>query len=251
MFFAVTFVAIAGALFLPRIPQPPAYHDFSDERTVLGVPNFGDVVSNLGFLAAGIYGIAVTLRRRQQFADGREIAAWLVLFVGLVLTTFGSSYYHLRPDNARLFWDRLPMTLGFMGLFAALLGERISVRLGFRLLPLLIACGIASLVYWIWSEQMGRGDLRPYLLVQFYPLVAVILLLWLFPPRYTRGYDYLIALGFYALAKVVEVADRAIYALSGQVVSGHNLKHLAAAVGGYWLARMLAKRERSPGGPST
>ncbi|MGH9524173.1 MAG: hypothetical protein ACRD3E_16745 [Terriglobales bacterium] len=243
LFVFTTVLCIVAVFFLPRIPQPPAYADFADKRALLGIPNFGDVASNLFFLLAGFYGIAVTLRRRNQFHDSREIVAWLILFAGVTLTAFGSAYFHLLPNNERLVWDRLPMTIGFMALFAALLAERVSVSLGFRLLPFLLAVGAGSVIYWIWTEHQGRGDLRAYLLVQFYPLLAILLLLWLFPARYTRGYDYLVGLGFYAAAKALEVADKPVFALTRHTVSGHTLKHIAAAVGGYWLARMIALRE--------
>jgi len=243
-FLAVTGGAIAVTFLLPRYDLPPTYHDFADRRMLFGVENFADVASNIGFFVAGLYGIAVTLWRRWGFEDQRELPAYIVLFGGLVLTAFGSGYYHLRPDDARLLWDRLPITVAFMGLFAAMISERLSVPVGFRLLPLLVCCGGASLWYWMWTVETGNRDLRPYILVQFYPLLAILLLLWMFEPRYTRGYDFLIALAFYIAAKVFEVADKPVYAATGNVISGHTLKHLSAGVGGYWLARMLASRER-------
>lgn len=246
VFLAVTASAIAVTFLLPRYDLPPTYHDFADRRALFDVANFGDVASNFAFLVAGLYGVAVTLRRREHFEDQRELAAYLVVFGGLVLTAFGSGYYHLRPDDARLLWDRLPITVAFMGLFAAMISERLSAPIGFRLLPLLVGCGGASLWYWMWTVETGNRDLRPYVLVQFYPLLAILLLLWMFEPRYTRGYDFLIALAFYVVAKVFEVADKPIFAATGNIISGHTLKHLSAGVGGWWLSRMLVNRERLP-----
>lgn len=244
VFLAVTAGAIAVTFLLPRYDLPPSYHDFADRRALFGVANFDDVASNLAFLVAGLYGIAVTLRRRRHFEDQHELAAYLVLFAGLALTAFGSGYYHLRPDDARLLWDRMPISVAFMGLFAAMISERLSVQAGFWLLPLLVACGVVSLWYWMWTVETGNRDLRPYILVQFYALLAILLLLWMFAPRYTRGCDFLIALAFYVAAKAFEVADKPIFAATGGVISGHTLKHISAAVGGYWLARMLVQRKR-------
>ena len=133
------------------------------------------------------------------------------------------------------------MTVGFMSLLAAMLMERVSLRGGLiALLPLLVL-GTASVLYWYATELRGAGDLRLYLMVQFYTLVLVLLLLWLFPARYTRGSDLVIAMGFYVLAKFLEIVDRPIYRLGG-IVSGHTLKHLAAAIGIYWIFRMVARR---------
>jgi hypothetical protein len=47
--------------------------------------------------------------------------------------------------------------------------------------------------------------------------------------------------GLYVLAKILEALDRPIFEL-GHIVSGHTLKHLAAAGAGYWILRMLRKR---------
>jgi hypothetical protein len=157
-----------------------------------------------------------------------------------LLTAIGSSYYHLAPDNARLVWDRLPMTIVFMALVAAMIEERISVRAGLWLLPFLLAIGVFSVWQWYWSELRGAGDLRFYAAVQVYSALVLLLVL-LFPTNYTRGGDLGVVVLFYVLAKLLETFDTQIFAL-GHIVSGHTLKHLAAAMAGYWILRMLRKR---------
>ena len=133
------------------------------------------------------------------------------------------------------------MTLGFMSLLSAMLMERINLRAGSLALAPLLLLGIASVAYWYVSEMHGAGDLRLYLMVQYYTLVLILLLLWLFPARYTRGGDVVVAMGFYVLAKILEMADRQIFNF-GHIISGHTLKHLAAALGIYLIFRMLARR---------
>lgn len=238
---AATAVVLGKFLSGQRIPQDPRYHAFADRRSFLGVPNALDVLSNAGFLLVGAWGLAIVLRRA-SFRDVRERTAWLVLFVGVTLTSVGSAWYHLAPTNATLLWDRLPMTLGFMGLFAALIGERVGMKWGAALLPPLVIVGVASVLYWAFTESRGVGDLRPYYVVQFYPLFAIPLLLLLFPPRYDRGVDLLIALGCYLAAKVTEAYDVSIYEATW-IVSGHTLKHVLATIGIAWLGRMLLLRE--------
>jgi hypothetical protein len=164
-----------------------------------------------------------------------------VFFTGVALTCFGSSYYHMYPANDTLVWDRLPMTLGFMGVLAAMIAERISVRVGVRLLPMLVLGGVLSVVYWSWSEAHGQGDLRPYFLVQFGSLFLLLAMLLLFRPRYTQSWCWWIALGFYTVAKLLETFDRQIYSAVG-FVSGHTLKHLAGAVAAFFIAWMLRTR---------
>jgi hypothetical protein len=227
---------------LPPMPQPAWYHNFADQRLWLGISNFANVASNLAFAMVGIYGIVFIRRNAQRtFLDPRERWPYLGVFVGLFLTAFGSAYYHLAPNNAHLVWDRLPMTIVFGSLVAALIAERISVSAGLKLLPWLIAFGAGSVLQWYWNELHGHGDLRIYAAVQAYSALALLLAL-LLPPRYTRSQDFAIVFGFYVAAKIFETADRQIYSL-GHVISGHTLKHLAAAGAGLWIVRMLRLRE--------
>ena len=247
--------AVALIFFLlPRIPQPEAYHLFSDRRSLLGIPNFGDVASNLPFAVIGVLGLFFLLRSDSNEASGRFLESgerwpYLFVFVGLLLTAFGSTYYHLSPNNSRLVWDRLPMTVAFMSMVAAIIAERISLRVGLWLLPILVLVGMGSVLQWYASEMRGSGDLRFYAAVQVYSALVLLLALFL-PQRYTRGSYLAIVVGFYALAKVLEALDKPIFA-AGHIVSGHTLKHLAAAAAGYYILRMLQKRRPIAPVPST
>ena len=228
----VTAIIVLAAAFSPRVAQPQSYHNFADTRGWLGIPNFGNVVSNFPFATVGAWGLWFICSRRGQekFLDERERWPYLLGFFGLFLTAFGSSYYHLVPENARLVWDRLPMTLVFMPL-VAMIAERISVKAGLWLPPVLTSIGAGSVWQWNASELRGKGDLRMYATVQVYALVVLLIAL-LLPAKYTRSGDLLWVVGFYALAKILETADRQVFALTGRTLSGHALKHLAAAAAG-------------------
>jgi hypothetical protein len=238
---ALAVVLAIIALFLPPIPQPLAYHNFADHRPWLGIPNFGDVVSNLPFAIVGLCGlIFLSKPHLGKVNDAGERGLYLFMFAGLILTAVGSAYYHLAPGNARLVWDRIPIMMVFMALLSAVIAERVSVPSGLALFPLLELAGIASVLVWRAGELHGHGDLRFYAVVQVYAILVLLLLL-LFPAKYTRGSDFAVVVGFYVLAKILEESDRRVFAL-GHVVSGHTLKHLAAAAAGYWILRMLQRR---------
>jgi hypothetical protein len=203
------------------------------------------VVSNLPFALVGVCGLIFLRKpRRDKVNDPRERGLYLFMFAGLILTAFGSAYYHLAPGNSRLVWDRIPINMVFMALLAAVIAERVSVRAGLLLFPLLELAGIASVLVWRAGELRGHGDLRFYAAVQAYAILVLLLLL-LFPANYTRGSDFAVVVGFYILAKILEESDRQVFAL-GHIVSGHTLKHLAAAAAGYWILRMLKKRDYVP-----
>ena len=233
------------------IRQDPSYHLFADTRTFFGIPNFNDVVSNIGFAVAGVLGVMAVVgpARREIFVDASHMRPYFVFFLGIALISLGSAYYHWEPSNERLFWDRLPMSLGFMAISAAVVADRIDARAGNGwLLYLLLAVGVVSLVYWIWTESLGRGDLRPYALVQFYPMVALPLIIGLFPLcRYTLGRYLALGILWYALSKIFEHFDHEVFGLLGHTVSGHTLKHLTAAVAPFFVMRMLLARARRPG----
>jgi hypothetical protein len=245
LFCAVAVVIGVSALLLPPIPQPLAYHNFADQRGWLGIPNFGDVVSNLTFAIVGLWGLVYLFQPGAgKFSGSRERWLYTVMFAGLILTAFGSAYYHLEPGNTRLVWDRIPIMIVFMALLAAVIAERVGVPAGLALFPVLQSVGIGSVLVWRAGELRGHGDLRFYAAVQVYAILVLFLALWL-QPKYTRGADFAVVVGFYVLAKILEESDRRIFAV-GHIVSGHTLKHLAAAMAGYWILRMLQRRERIP-----
>jgi hypothetical protein len=237
----LTVVALAAAFLLPAVHQPLEYHDFADHRHLLGVDNFLDVVSNIGFLAFGLLGLAVVFRHHTCFASSAERWPYAIFFVGVLLTALGSAYYHLAPDNETLFWDRLPMTIAFMGLVASQIVDRINVRFGLALLLPMLFVGAASVIYWSISERMGAGNVLPYGILQGYSVVILLLLAVLHPSRYTRGSDIYWVFGWYVLSKVLETFDAQVLGIL-HVVSGHTLKHLAAAVAAFAVCRMLMRR---------
>jgi hypothetical protein len=242
IFLGFTIAAFVRVLFLPRIAQNPAYHKFIDSRSMLGIPNFFDVISNLLFFAAGLWGLILTIPRRQTqaFQEAYERWPYAVFFLGITLTCFGSAYYHWSPTNQTLVWDRLPMAIGFMGIFAGTLGDRIGPRIGRLCLAPLLAFGIISVLYWHFSEMKGVGDLRPYVVVQFYTIAAVFLLIFLFPARYTHAGWLIAGGGAYGLAKIFEAWDRRIFGIFP--ISGHTLKHLFASVTAFCIIIMLRQR---------
>jgi hypothetical protein len=241
--FLLALAAIVAAIVAPPVPQDPAYHRFVDQRTFFGVPHFWNVVSNVPFLFAGVYGLWAWRRARWRFA--RDRWPWLIVALAGVLICFGSGYYHWAPDNLTLFWDRLPMTLAFMAILSATVGERIHPRTGFLLLLPLLALGLLSVEVWRRGELAGAGDLRLYALVQFYPMLALPLIMLLFPARYTHAQGMWQMVGFYALAKVLEFFDRPVFQWTAGVISGHSIKHVAGAVALAAVFYMLAARKPS------
>lgn len=204
-------LSLAALLLVPPIAQDQLYHGFADQRTLFGVPHFWNVVSNVPFVLVGAAGLT-----RFREATAR------ILFLGIFLTGFGSTYYHLAPSDGALFWDRLPMTMGFMALLAGAIGERTNLRTELLVLGPLLAIGLLSLLVWQWTD-----DLRLYGWVQFFPIVAIPLLLWLRPVH--SGVAWLLGAGLvYVAAKAFELTDAGVYSALG--LSGHTLKHLVAGL---------------------
>jgi len=244
----VKVLAVAAALLIPAMPQPVAYHDFADHRDMFGIHNFLDVASNGAFLVVGVYGLVVALGRRAQFEFTLERWPYVIFFVGVTLTAAGSAYYHLAPDNETLFWDRLPMTIAFMGLVCSQIVDRISVRAGLALLIPMLMLGAASVIYWRVTERAGVGNVVPYGVLQGYSVVILLLMAVLKPSRYTRGKMLYWVFGWYVLSKVLETYDAKVFEWD-HLVSGHTLKHLAAAAAGVAVWMMLTRRtliEKAP-----
>jgi len=236
-------VILSGSLVLMLSIEPfgqdPAYHAFADRRRLLGIANFMDVLSNLPFLLVGLAGIRLCWSRALPQLQEPVRAAWLTLFIGIALVALGSSWYHLHPDNRTLVWDRLPMTIGFMGLFVALLGEYVNARLGRVLLFPAVLLGLSSVLYWYWFD-----DLRFYLWIQLLPLLLIPVIMLLFRSRYSHQWLLALALGLYLLAKMSERYDRQVFDVTGYLFSGHTLKHLLAAAGCAAILQMLRGRHQ-------
>jgi hypothetical protein len=241
---------LLGLLALDPIPQSPDYHRFADTRSLFGIPNFNDVASNAGFALVGILGVSVVAGkwRRAIFVERFDAWPYLAFFVSVALVSVGSAYYHWRPSNDRLLWDRLPMSIAFMAFCSAIIADRIDAKAGnVWLLPALIGLGLASLVYWRWTESLGQGDLRFYGFVQFYPMIAIPAVCLLFPEyRYVSGGCIALVAAWYAVSKLLEHFDGQVFDLLNRSVSGHTLKHLAAAAAAFVVLRMLLAR-RSAG----
>ena len=228
-------------VYVPPIPQWDSYHNFADARSFLKIPNFANVISNIGFLAVGSFGL-VKIYQKGCFESSIDRVPYILFFLSVMFIGMGSSYYHWEPSNGSLFWDRLPMTTAFMSLFAAVISDRINRTLAiYIVLPILLIAGIYSLIYWQQTEATGFGDLRFYGMVQFFPLVAIPLIFWLYRAyRYTSSQPVLWVFVWYACAKLLEHFDHEVYNLLGKMVSGHTLKHLAATIAILYIVKMIA-----------
>ena len=218
---------------IPRDTIKPESHAIND----LGIDSLDFL--DIAFAIDKAFGIKMPLEQwTQEVNDGKATGrdriatvlwqfgrdrASFVLFLGVFLTGFGSTYYHWDPNDDTLFWDRLPMALTFMAILAVAVEERVSAKAGAILLWPLLALAVFSLLLWRWTD-----DLRLYGWVQFFPCIALPLLFVACPAKYSGTSYWLIAAAFYALAKLFEFYDHAIYSV-GFILSGHTLKHFAAA----------------------
>jgi len=228
-------IAVLVAAFASPISQDQAYHAFGDHRHLLGVDNFWNVVSNLPFVLVGLLGLHECWR---QTSGGKmphvvmyELPSITVtFFAGVLLTGLGSAYYHLDPNNHTLIWDRLPMTISFMAFFSLIIGCHVGYKAAkIMALPLLLA-GLGSVVYWRNTEFLGVGDLRPYALVQFLPILLIPVIMTGSGAKALRAAVIWKIIGLYMLAKALEHWDVQIYLGLGSEMSGHAIKHVAASL---------------------
>jgi hypothetical protein len=225
---AISLGVIVVVAMADPVPQDPLYHVFADQRSMAGIPNFLNVMSNLPFLLFGIAGWRVVFTHTETVTAATK-PAWIVFFFGIALTAIGSGWFHLEPNNDTLVWDRIPMTIGFMSLVSIIVSEYFSPTLGRKFLVPALLVGAGSVVYWAYSESLGAGDLRPYAIVQFLPMLLIPLVIVLYRTRSDLGQYVWWMIGFYVAAKVAEQLDDQLFAL-GSAVSGHTLKHLLASL---------------------
>ena len=245
LMFGICFVVFFVLFSLDPIEQDVKYHDFADQRMYFGIPNALNVLSNVAFFFVGIYGLHVIYYAgEEKFEKTTEKVAYWFLLNAVVFISFGSGYYHWNPTTGTLFWDRLPMTVAFMSLTSALLTEQLNLYWGRMALFPLIILGMFSVMWWSFTElaEGYRGDLRMYAAVQLAPVLLSPFILTMFVGRYTHTGHYMIAMGLYVVAKVVEFYDHGIYYWSNHLLSGHSAKHLIAAAGIHVAVEMIKKR---------
>jgi len=235
----ITVASMAIVFGMAPISQNQAYHSFADNRTFIGLPNFLNVVTNLPFIFIGIYGFLLL----GKFYGTKPIfLIYATLCLGIFLTGLGSSYYHYNPNNFTLIFDRVPMTIVFVSFTMFAFAECINARLALILFIPILMIGLASVLYWGYTELLGHGDLRFYGFVQFYPILFIPLLVFLFHPACYNQWltTLLLIITCYGVAKLFEHFDKEIYLYTG-FISGHSLKHLAAAISCWFIVRLFIK----------
>lgn len=233
LLYITLFTSMAVFIFLKPIPQDISYHDFANDTMVFGIPNCWNVLSNFGFIIAGLMGVLFTKKNNIQ-----NPIIWL-LFTAVILTGFGSAYYHFMPNNSRLVLDRLPMTIVFTSFFALIYSWCFSAKTGFRIWLFSLSAGVYAVLYWQYTEHAYRGDLRLYAIVQFLPIVLIGIIL----ASNFRKHDYLVKpiamiVVWYVVAKLLEHFDQGIF-IETNFFGGHPLKHLAAAIATYYIYKMV------------
>lgn len=224
LIYAISIIAVVTCFFIKPIHQDQEYHNFADSATLFSIPNFWNVISNLPFVIIGVIGLIKVMSIKEYPLKSN----FVVFFVGIFFTGFGSGYYHFNPNDTTLIWDRLPMTISFMSFLSIIIGEFIDSNKGKKFLPSFLFIGMLSIVYWIFSE-----DLRFYALIQFLPILLILIILFLSKKELAYKKYFWLIIVFYTIAKFLESYDDFIYSVTYKMISGHSLKHIAAAVGPY------------------
>lgn len=241
---AILLLSLAVFFILPPIPQNQSYHNFADKRPFFGIPYFFNVISNLGFLWIGREGLRYLNDGNPPNLPNKRMYK---LFFGFVfLGGIGSALYHLWPNNATLFWDRLPMIIAIMALVSVIAGECINFNLGKNLLWPLVGLASFTVVQWEFTEFLGRGDMRAYAFAQILPVlfVPLMLLKQRDPPQGDiRLWKMVLLVG---VARVAEFLDWIIFLFTFHLVSGHTIKHIALTLGVYEVFLHMKEQKAAP-----
>lgn len=238
----IAIIAVVSISQFPPISQDLDYHQFADQDTLFGIPNMLNVLSNIPFLLVGLYGLMFV--RREKTNLGAMYRGALTFCIGVALVSIGSGYYHWMPTNETLIWDRLPMTIAFMGLYSMIVSAFVNAQSGVRLLPWLLLAGIVSVAWWFLTESSGQGDLRWYVLVQFLPMILSMVILLSYKVDNLNKSKLVWVLGWYIIAKLLELGDLQVLEFTS-LISGHSLKHVAAAIASFYVVAWLRTMKTS------
>ncbi len=200
-----------------QMVQNQAFYNFADQNSLIGIPHFHNVISNLMFTLFSGYGLYLYFSNSQEYS-----ISWLVFLIGVFFVAPGSAYFHWNPNDQTLVWDRLPMTVGFMGLMSAAMVDVFKIKNEKLLLSTLVLFGLYSVIHWI-----VFNDLRVYTWVQLAPIIGLLYISFFLPSNVLRPRYLVIAILFYALAKASETYDQQVLDYIGY--NGHSLKHILAS----------------------
>jgi hypothetical protein len=218
----VVVAAAIAAIVSPAITRGSSFHTYADQRTWLGLPHAGDVLSNLPFVLAGAAGLA-------RLAAVASLPS--LVFVAIAGVGLGAGAYHVEPSDAALAFDWGPIVLTLAFLAALVIGDRIDRAAGAAAAVVFPAVAITTVAAWYLDGGTGAppGDMRWYVITQA-TLVAIVAFGSLIPATTSapatlhRGWILAGVAGFLA-ARGLAAADRILLDAVG--LSGHSLKHVA------------------------
>lgn len=239
----ISLLSLIVVFMLEPIPQSLSYHQFADQQPMFGIPHALNALSNIAYLIIGYYGYRLinSNKKVELVASIRHV--YRLFFISVAFVGLGSFYYHLSPNNSSLLWDRLPMAIAFMSFLTIVIAEYINEKLATKLFLPLILISTSSVLYWYWTESIGHGDLRMYILIQYLPVLLMPVIFSLYTSPFTMRFYFWLVLVCYGLAKGFEIMDFELYELT-KIISGHTLKHLMSAAGPYMLYLALKKRKK-------
>jgi len=210
--------AAVAVIALGPITRGPEFHRYADGRTWLGIPHAGDVLSNLAFLLVAAWAMPAA---RARGVPGAVAACGGVAAIGL-----GSGIYHWAPSDPTLVLDWASIAVTLMLVVVAVGRDRIGPRAGHALLAFAPLGAALAVGWWVWTGGTSGGDLAPYVAIQALGVGLPPLIALAAPGRIGAGW-LVAAVGGFALARVLARHDAALLDAIG--VSGHSLKHVAAA----------------------
>ena len=219
-------------------------HPFVDARFWWGLPNAMDVLSNLPLLVAGLWGLVVLNFSRRTRLPVITHQALSVFFWGLLFTAVGSSVYHWMPDAHSLVLDRLGMAVTFAGALGLAMAERVGASVARNTSVTVLVSGSLSA-----ALPLTHGNVLPWVVVQFGGMGFMAWAALRTPLPTATGVSLGGLITLYTLAKLFEMGDAAVFHATGDLVSGHSLKHGVAALAAWPVIRALRQNAAAPGKP--
>ena len=229
---ATVALALAVACLGPHVAQTAHYHAFADQRALWSLPFAMDVLSNLPFAVMGGWGLWRLHGASHHQGVQRQLAG--LFFTGLLVTAACSTWYHVRPDDAGLAIDRMGMVLAFAGLLGLAVADRVSGRSGVCFAMAVLGLGPVAVGVWAAS-----ANLLPWSMLQGGGMLLVLVMAARRPLSGAWGVPLGAVIAWYAVAKLLELGDQPVFALTQGVVSGHTLKHVAAALSAWPLISLM------------
>jgi hypothetical protein len=220
-------------------------HSYTDQRSLCGLNNAFNVLSNLVLIAAGCYWLNWIFRTKNISLKCRkglyETRLYATFFAAVILAGIQSAWYHLFQSQLGLLGTYLLSNIVMLSLLSAIIAERVNLRIGLHsCIPFIFISMLISFYWYIYQTDNQLSHLW-YFLTYLIPSLSIMTII-VARPKYGGIKHITFAFCNTFIALGVSCLDEAIYTLTRHMISGQSLHNIYLGIAAIYIGCYLEQR---------